>query len=69
VFFAAEGSAEGAGVLLGMLTLAILPGAAVGVFLSLVALQRVGGSLAWIALAVNGVNLVAGFAGIVWAFF
>ncbi|MEM8874239.1 MAG: hypothetical protein AAGD32_08250 [Planctomycetota bacterium] len=69
VFLAEPRKAQASGVLLGMLTLAILPGAAVGIFLSVVALQRVGGSIAWIALGLNLTNLAAGLAGIVWSFF
>ena len=67
VLLAEPETAEAAGVLLGMLLAATLPGALVGTFLGVVGVQRVGGPMAVAGLGLNGLNCLSGAAGMLWA--
>ena len=61
------GRADAAGILLGMLTAAVLPGSMVGTFLSVFSVQRLGGPLSWVALTVNLLTAAAGVLALAWA--
>jgi hypothetical protein len=67
VITAEPNTAAAAGVLLGMLTAATLPAALVGTFLGVVGVQRVGGPVAWVGLALNIINCLSGVAAMIWA--
>ena len=67
VLTASEASQSASGVLLGMLTAAVLPGSLVGTFLGIVGVQRFGGALAWVALTLNLTVAALGVAAFIWS--